>query len=65
MIKSKGIFKYCFFLMFMNMANSILAQPYIDGRPWTNKRILCKDYGIVLRYGDGPDSCDVLWSKGG
>lgn len=34
------------------------ASFYIDGRPHASLRIPCKDEGIILRYGDGPDSCD-------
>ena len=63
MIKSKGFSKYCCFLIFINIPILIPAQPYIDGRPHATKRVECKDYGIVLRYGDGPDSCDVYGAR--
>jgi predicted GH43/DUF377 family glycosyl hydrolase len=32
---------------------------YIDGRPSTNSRAACIDEGVVLTYGNGPDSCDT------
>lgn len=42
-----------------------LAQTssYLDGRPAATKRIKCTDEGIVLRYGDGPDSCDSYGAR--
>jgi predicted GH43/DUF377 family glycosyl hydrolase len=41
------------------------AQPkhYIDSRPSASLRMPCTDEGIVLRYGDGPDSCDVYGAR--
>jgi len=36
---------------------------YSDGRPATNLRLDAKDQGIVLKYGDGPDSCDMLGAR--
>ena len=65
MKKRKSILKCCCFFLCMYLPNLLIGQhsPYIDGRPWTNKRILCKDYGIVLRYGDGPDSCDIYGAR--
>ena len=39
------------------------TNPYIDGRPITAKRVVCKDEGIVLRHGDGPDSCDTYGAR--
>ena len=61
----KSIIKYGCFFVLLYLPNLLIGQqsPYIDGRPWTNKRITCKDYGIVLRYGDGPDSCDVYGAR--
>ena len=65
MIIKKQIISYYCFLMFMFLPNWVFAQPssYIDGRPQTTKRIECKDDGIVLRYGDGADSCDILGAR--
>ena len=62
-IKAKGIFKYSLFFAFINLPNLLSAQGYIDGRPQATKRIECKDFGIVLRYGDGPDSCDIYGAR--
>jgi predicted GH43/DUF377 family glycosyl hydrolase len=39
------------------------ARSYIDGRPAASLRMPCDDEGIVLRYGDGPDSCDALGAR--
>ena len=36
---------------------------YIDNRPQAHLRINALDEGIVLRYGDGPDSCDILGAR--
>lgn len=43
----------------------IMAQQihYSDGRPAAVLRMACKDEGIVLRYGDGPDSCDSYGAR--
>jgi predicted GH43/DUF377 family glycosyl hydrolase len=44
---------------------NLLAQnaDYIDKRPQANLRMNAVDEGIVLRYGDGPDSCDVYGAR--
>ncbi len=41
------------------------AEPpkYSDGRPAATLRMDAKDYGIVLRCGDGPDRCDELGAR--
>lgn len=39
------------------------AQNYSDHRPEATLRMNAKDDGIVLRYGDGPDQCDVLGAR--
>jgi predicted GH43/DUF377 family glycosyl hydrolase len=46
-------------------ATAIRAQGsvYADGRPAAYKRIVCVDEGIVLRFGDGPDSCDTYGAR--
>ena len=36
---------------------------YPDGRPQAQLRMDAKDHGIVLRYGDGPDKCDILGAR--
>ena len=65
MIKSKQIFTA--FLVFAGMCGESQVESqalsYIDGRPAAKTRIECKDAGIVLRYGDGPDSCDVYGAR--
>ena len=64
MLKRNPILKCCCFFLCMYLPDLLIGQsPYIDGRPWTNKRMVCQDYGIVLRYGDGPDSCDVYGAR--
>jgi len=44
---------------------SSFVQPrkYHDGRPQAQLRMDAKDHGIVLRYGDGPDKCDILGAR--
>ena len=42
---------------------SAKSQKYKDGRPFTTLRMDAKDQGIVLRYGNGPDSCDYLGAR--
>ena len=65
MIKSKPILTA--FLVFGGMCgeSQVEAQAlsYIDGRPTAKTRVECKDAGIVLRYGGGPDSCDVYGAR--
>ena len=40
-----------------------IDAPYSDGRPTAHYRLDAKDQGIVLKYGDGPDSCDYLGAR--
>ena len=65
MIIKKQIVSCCCFLIFLYIPNLVFAQlsSYIDGRPQATKRIECKDYGIVLRHGDGADSCDIFGAR--
>jgi predicted GH43/DUF377 family glycosyl hydrolase len=42
---------------------SATAQEYSDGRPAATLRMDAIDHGIVLRYGDGPDDCDMLGAR--
>ena len=44
-------------------AEHAAPQKYSDGRPAATLRMDAKDYGIVLRYGDGPDRCDILGAR--
>lgn len=47
-------------LLMLSGTTYVTAQKvYSDGRPATAARLACSDEGIVLRYGDGPDSCDT------
>ena len=54
-----------FFLISFCVSASLFAQTseYMDGRPAATKRMPCDDQGIVLRYGDGADSCDVFGAR--
>ena len=38
-------------------------KKYSDGRPAATLRMDARDYGIVLKYGDGPDQCDILGAR--
>jgi predicted GH43/DUF377 family glycosyl hydrolase len=47
-----------------NAPVSLLAQKkYIDGRPNAIYRLECKDEGVVLKHGDGADSCDTYGAR--
>ena len=39
------------------------SQPYSDNRPMATFRMDAEDAGIVLKYGDGPDSCDISGAR--
>jgi predicted GH43/DUF377 family glycosyl hydrolase len=47
------------------MATTVSATPqkYSDGRPEAKLRMDAKDHGIVLKYGDGPNKCDILGAR--
>jgi predicted GH43/DUF377 family glycosyl hydrolase len=45
------------------MSKQTTAQKYSDGRPEASLRMDARDHGIVLRYGDGPDQCDILGAR--
>ena len=36
---------------------------YKDGRPECKYRMNAEDAGVVMRYGDGPDSCDLIGAR--
>ena len=65
LIKRESVLKRCCFFLCMYLPNLLMGQHshYVDGRPWANARIVCNDYGIVLRYGNGPDSCDIFGAR--
>lgn len=44
-------------------AASAATPEYRDGRPAATLRMDAKDHGIVLRYGDGPEKCDILGAR--
>ena len=52
-----------FWLYFILLNTNVFAQGYVDGRPMAAKRIACSDEGIVMRYADGPDSCDTYGAR--
>lgn len=39
------------------------VQKYLDGRPAPRYRLGAKDQGVVLKYGNGPDSSDFLGAR--
>ena len=39
------------------------GSKYRDGRPEASMRLEAKDHGIVLRYGDGPEQCDIYGAR--
>lgn len=63
----KKVLKYCGFLLVLLSAlySKSVAQKneYIDGRPSASLRMNFKDEGIVMRYGDGKDSCDTYGAR--
>lgn len=44
-------------------STAVVAQKYSDNRPAATLRINAKDYGIVLRHGDGPGDCDKMGAR--
>lgn len=54
-----------FFIVVMVLIStfSVTAQKYADGRTEAMLRMDAKDHGIVLRFGDGPDKCDILGTR--
>ncbi|MDP4252215.1 MAG: hypothetical protein Q8918_19110, partial [Bacteroidota bacterium] len=52
-----------FLSLFLAFTLKARAQVYADGRPGASLRMPCTDQGIVLRYGNGPDSCDVYGAR--
>ncbi|MEO6949378.1 MAG: hypothetical protein ABI123_07110 [Ginsengibacter sp.] len=42
---------------------ALVSTYYADGRPTASYRLNAKDYGIVFKYGKGPDSCDYLGAR--
>ncbi|MGZ3757269.1 MAG: hypothetical protein ACXVAY_07435 [Mucilaginibacter sp.] len=54
-----------YLLLFFVSPFSLHAQTvtYKDGRPSASLRVQCVDEGVVLKYGDGPDSCDTYGAR--
>ncbi|MDP4283619.1 MAG: hypothetical protein Q8891_04305 [Bacteroidota bacterium] len=51
-------------LVFIFSSNAFAQAPvYIDGRPAASMRMPVKDEGIIVRYGNGPDSCDAYGAR--
>ncbi|WP_229313347.1 hypothetical protein [Larkinella terrae] len=50
-------------LLSLITTNLYAQQNYPDGRPQAKHRLMCQDEGIVMRYGDGPDSCDTYGAR--
>jgi len=51
--------------LFLGIAPVVTAQKivYSDGRPAASLRMNATDEGIVMKYGDGPDSCDTYGAR--
>jgi predicted GH43/DUF377 family glycosyl hydrolase len=52
-----------FFFTFLFSSLAVISQTYSDNRPVATLRMDAKDSGIILKYGDGPDSCDILGAR--
>ena len=52
-----------FILFIITIRQSAMSQNYSDGRPVAKLRMDAKDDGIVLKYGDGPETCDYLGAR--
>lgn len=65
MISNTSIKNILFSTLICLIGNSVFAQQshYIDNRPDAHYRINAVDAGIILKYGDGPDSCDVYGAR--
>src|SRR5665647_563880 len=59
------LYRILLFLLSVIFCQNIAAQKegYIDKRPQAYHRMNAVDEGIVLSYGDGPDSCDVYGAR--
>jgi predicted GH43/DUF377 family glycosyl hydrolase len=61
-IKSK-YFVALFFFTFVSIKAFAQDVEYIDGRPSASLRLPCTDEGVVLKHGDGKDSCDTYGAR--
>jgi predicted GH43/DUF377 family glycosyl hydrolase len=56
--------KYTIIHAFIFSLHSLRAQSkYVDGRPDAHQRVSCIDAGIVMRHGNGKDSCDTYGAR--
>jgi predicted GH43/DUF377 family glycosyl hydrolase len=69
-ISGRGLIKLLVIIsvvVFFGCAESGQPEPsvlgYSDGRPVAQHRFPVNDLGIVLRYGDAPDGCDVAGAR--
>ncbi|HTN08081.1 hypothetical protein [Agriterribacter sp.] len=53
----------CMFLSILSANTAAQKIQYSDGRPAASLRMECRDEGIVMRYGDGKDSCDTYGAR--
>ncbi|WP_221389655.1 hypothetical protein [Dyadobacter sp. NIV53] len=57
------IFLSLVFVSILQLSANAQQLKYIDGRPSVTSRVVCRDEGIVMRYGDGPDSSDTYGAR--
>jgi hypothetical protein len=58
-----GSMQISFLLALLFSQLSVYSQSYSDNRPVATMRMDAMDEGIVMKYGDGPDSCDILGAR--
>ncbi|TAM99273.1 MAG: hypothetical protein EPN39_06980 [Chitinophagaceae bacterium] len=65
MISHTSIKNILFSTLICLIGNGVFAQQshYIDNRPEAQYRINAVDSGIILRYGNGEDSCDIYGAR--
>ena len=59
------MYRIILFILPISLCQNIIAQKtaYIDNRPQATFRLNALDEGIVLRYGDGINSCDIYGAR--
>ena len=65
MKRNNMIYCGCCCILLTILSANLTAQHviYKDGRPSATLRMDFKDEGIVMRYGDGKDSCDTYGAR--
>jgi hypothetical protein len=58
-----GFKQISFLLALLFSQLPVYSQSYSDNRPVATMRMDAMDEGIVMKYGDGPDSCDILGAR--